>query len=118
MAVNGIGGLFFRSADPEARAAWYQEHLGVSAGQTELWQQEAGITVFAPFPKETDYFEGDQTFMLNFRVDDVEALAARLDASGIPVERRDEWTGTEYGTFVRIHDPEGLPIELWEPPSA
>jgi glyoxylase I family protein len=116
--VTGIGGLFFRSRDPEARAAWYRKHLGISAGHDGIWQQEAGMTVFAPFPADSDYFPADQQFMLNLRVADVEQLAARLEASGIPVERRDEWNTTDYGTFARIHDPEGLAIELWEPPAS
>lgn len=115
MPVTGIGGLFFRSRDPEARAAWYREHLGIDAGQAAVWQQEAGMTVFAPFPADTDYFAADQAFMLNLRVTDLDALAADLAATGIPVERRDEWE-TEYGRFARIHDPEGLAIELWELP--
>lgn len=117
MTVSGIGGLFFRSRDPEARAAWYREHLGIAAGHDGIWQQEAGMTVFAPFPADSDYFAADQSFMLNLRVDDIEDLASKLLAAGVPVERRDEWTGTEYGTFARIHDPEGLPIELWQPPT-
>lgn len=117
MTVTGIGGLFFRSRDPDARAAWYREHLGVQAGHDGIWQQESGMTVFAPFKADSDYFAADQAFMLNLRVAGIEALAAKLEASGIPVERRAEWTGTEYGTFARIHDPEGLPIELWEPPA-
>jgi glyoxylase I family protein len=115
VGVTGIGGLFFRSRDPEARTAWYREHLGIEAGQAAVWQQEAGMTVFAPFPSDTDYFGADQAFMLNLRVTGLDALAAKLVAAGIAVERREEWTGTEYGSFARIHDPEGLPIELWEP---
>ncbi|UFS58631.1 VOC family protein [Subtercola endophyticus] len=118
MTVTAIGGLFFRSRDPEARAAWYREHLGIEAGQTDVWQQEAGPTVFAPFPADTDYFAADQPFMLNLRVTELDALATALAASGIAVERRPEWSATEYGSFARIHDPEGLPIELWEPPAA
>jgi glyoxylase I family protein len=55
--------------------------------------------------------------MLNLRVTGIAELAERLASAGIAVERRDEWTDTEYGTFVRIHDPEGLPIELWQPPA-
>jgi catechol 2,3-dioxygenase-like lactoylglutathione lyase family enzyme len=114
--VTGIGGIFFRSKDPEARSAWYREHLGIGAGHDGLWQQEAGITVFAPFAADSDYFGADQQFMLNFRVSDIDQLTARLEASGIPVERREEWNTEEYGTFARIHDPEGLAIELWQPP--
>lgn len=115
MGVNGIGGLFFRSRDPEARAAWYRDHLGIDAGQDALWQQDAGMTVFAPFPADSDYFAADQ-FMLNLRVDDLSALVVGLEAAGVPVERRAEWEATEYGSFARVHDPEGLPIELWQPP--
>jgi predicted enzyme related to lactoylglutathione lyase len=114
MGVTGIGGLFFRSRDPAARAAWYKEHLGIDAGSTSVWMQEAGMTVFAPFAADTDYFPADQSFMLNLRVEGLDALVAELKAAAIAVERRDEWN-TEYGCFARIHDPEGLPIELWEP---
>ncbi|KRC47277.1 glyoxalase [Leifsonia sp. Root227] len=117
MPVTGIGGLFFRSGDPDARAAWYKEHLGIDAGQASVWQQEAGMTVFAPFPADSDYFAADQAFMLNLRVTELDALAASLEAAGIQVERKDEWTNTEYGSFARIHDPEGLAIELWQPPN-
>jgi glyoxylase I family protein len=117
MTVTGIGGLFFRSRDPDARAAWFKEHLGIDAGHSAIWNQQAGMTVFAPFKADSDYFAADQAFMLNLRVEGIEALVAKLEAADIAVERRDEWTGTEYGTFARIHDPEGLPIELWEPPA-
>ena len=113
MTVTGIGGLFFRSRDPEARAAWYKEHLGIDAGSTSVWQQEAGMTVFAPFAHDTDYFPADQGFMLNLRVTELDAMAEKLEAAGIPVERRAEWE-TDYGRFALIIDPEGLPIELWE----
>lgn len=116
MDVTGIGGIFFRSRDPEARAAWYREHLGIEAGHDGIWQQQAGMTVFAPFPSDSDYFAPDQSFMLNLRVTELDALAATLEASGISVERRAEWE-TDHGCFARIHDPEGLPIELWEPPA-
>ena len=75
------------------------------------------MTVFAPFPADSDYFAADQQFMLNLRVTRLDEMAAKLEASGIPVERRDEWNTADFGNFARIHDPEGLPIELWEPPS-
>lgn len=116
--VSGIGGIFFRSRDPEGRAAWYREHLSIGAGHDHIWQQEAGPTVFAPFRADSDYFSEEHAFMVNLRVSDLESLAARLEASGIAVERRDEWNTDDYGTFARIHDPEGLPIELWQPPAA
>lgn len=116
MAVTGIGGLFFRSRDPETRAQWYRDHLGIEAGADSIWQQEEGMTVFAPFPADSDYFDGGQPFMLNLRVSALDELAVSLEAAGVEVEHRAEWE-TEYGRFVRIHDPEGLPIELWELPA-
>jgi predicted enzyme related to lactoylglutathione lyase len=112
--ATGIGGVFFRAKDTGALAAWYKEHLGV----TGYWQQEAGMTVFAPFKQETDYFPADKQWMINFRVDDLDALIAQLAAAGIPVETRpDEWDTPETGRFARIHDPEGNQLELWEPPA-
>ncbi|WP_285116738.1 VOC family protein [Leifsonia sp. fls2-241-R2A-40a] len=115
MGVTGIGGLFIRSRDPEARAAWYREHLGIDAGSDAIWRQDAGMTVFAPFPADSDYFAADQPVMLNLRVTELDQLVVALESAGIAVERRPEWDG-EYGRFARIHDPEGLPIELWETP--
>ncbi|GAA1138102.1 VOC family protein [Ornithinicoccus hortensis] len=117
MGVVGIGGLFFRSKDPDARAAWYREHLGIDAGQTSVWEQSAGGTVLAPFPADSGYFPADQQFMLNLRVDDLDALTDRLEAAGIDVERVVDDGDAGYGLFARIYDPEGLPIELWQPPS-
>ena len=119
MAVTGIGGLFFRATDPTALAAWYLEHLGVGAHAGQfLWDQQAGPTVFAPFKADTDYFPPDRQWMLNLRVDDIEGLKASLAAAGIEVITKAEWDASpEIGRFARIHDPEGNPIELWEPPA-
>ncbi|MBA8815426.1 catechol 2,3-dioxygenase-like lactoylglutathione lyase family enzyme [Microbacterium halimionae] len=114
MSVTGIGGIFFRSRDPETRAAWYREHLGIEAGSESIWQQQEGPTIFAPFPADSDYFSADQPFMLNLRVTDLDALVLSLEAAGIVVERREEWDAAGFGRFARLHDPEGLPIELWE----
>jgi catechol 2,3-dioxygenase-like lactoylglutathione lyase family enzyme len=116
MPVTGIGGLFFRSQNPEARTTWYRDHLGIEAGQESVWEQQAGMTVFAPFPAETDSIAAGQQFMLNLRVTDLDALAASLEADGIAVERRSEWDDAGYGRFARITDPEGLQVELWEAP--
>jgi predicted enzyme related to lactoylglutathione lyase len=109
----GIGGLFFRSADTKALAQWYETHLGV----TDHWDTSAGMTVFAPFKQETDYFPATKQWMINFRVDDIDGLMAQLKAAGIPVETRNEWDTPETGRFARIVDPEGNQIELWQPPA-
>ena len=116
--VTGIGGVFFRARDPERLVAWYAEHLGIvaPAANVQPWRQDAGFTVFAPFPLETDYFPPDRSFMLNFRVDDLDAMLEKLRAAGIEAETRAEWDGP-HGRFARIHDPEGNPVELWEPPA-
>ncbi len=112
----GIGGLFFRSKDPKALAAWYQTHLGIGEPPYGLWTQEAGPTVFAPFAETTDYFGRDsQQWMINLRVGNLDAMIAQLQAAGIAVETRPEWDSPEVGRFARIHDPEGNPVELWQP---
>lgn len=113
--VVGIGGVFFRAADPAALAAWYETHLGIADLHKSVWQQEAGMTIFGPFSDKTDYFgRPEQQWMINFRVDDLDGMIADLKASGIAVETRAEWD-SEVGRFARIHDPEGNPVELWEP---
>lgn len=114
--VRGIGGLFFRARDPEQLTAWYRDVLGIESFTEAIWQQTAGPTVFAPFAEDADYFgRSEQQFMVNFRVDDLDTMIDELEAAGIAVETRAEWN-SEAGRFARIHDPEGNPIELWEPP--
>ena len=118
MHVTGVGGLFFRARDPEALQAWYGQHLGIGpVGDTWTWAQQAGPTVFMPFTHDTDYFPADRPWMLNLRVQEIDALLDKLRAAGIAVETRAEWDSPETGRFARIQDPEGLPIELWEPPA-
>jgi predicted enzyme related to lactoylglutathione lyase len=113
MPVTGIGGLFFRATDPESLSAWYRTHLGIDPG---VWQQEAGPTVFVPFPDATDYFPAGKQWMLNLRVTALDTLLDELAAAGIAIERNAEWDTPETGRFARIADPEGNAIELWEPP--
>ncbi len=113
--VTGIGGVLFRARDPKALAAWYEEHLGIDDINRSVWRQQAGATVFAPFSQSTDYFgRPEQQWMLNFRVDDLDAMIDQLQRAGIAVETRAEWD-SEVGRFARIHDPEGNPVELWQP---
>jgi glyoxylase I family protein len=116
--VLGIGGFFFRSRDPAALARWYNEHLGVSpvptSYQQKPWQQEAGFTVFNPFPDTTKYFGSqEKVWLLNFRVRSLHRMVAQLERAGIKV-KVDPQTYPN-GRFARLHDPEGNPIELWEP---
>lgn len=111
--ATGIGGIFFRSQDTKALAQWYETHLGIP----EFWTQQAGFTVFSPFQQSSDYFPSDKQWMINLRVDDLDGMIAQLKAAGIAIETRpDEWDSYETGRFARIYDPEGNPIELWEPP--
>jgi predicted enzyme related to lactoylglutathione lyase len=116
--VTGIGGVFFRARDPKALAQWYQDHLGVfvtpQSSTDPVWNQQAGPTAFSPFPEKTNYF-GDSTkqWMINFRVPDLDKMSRQLEAAGIAVKV--DPTTYPNGRFARIHDPEGNPIELWQP---
>ena len=121
MPVLGIGGLFFRSADPEALAAWYKEHLGVGAGCNAsgngnpddwYWQTEGGPTVFAPFKASSDDLDpAAAAFMINFRVDDLDSFIEELKGKGVEVLGSQ---AEEYGKFAWILDCDGIKLELWE----
>tara|TARA_R110002126_G_scaffold291640_1_gene454704 strand:- start:40336 stop:40767 length:432 start_codon:yes stop_codon:yes gene_type:complete len=119
--VLGIGGVFFRAGDPRALARWYDRHLGVGEAPTDYdapcWQQNAGPTVFAPFEQGTDYFGAtSQQWMINFRVHNLDAMVAQLRSADITVEIDEETYPN--GRFARLCDPEGNPIQLWEPSGA
>ncbi len=118
MAVTGIGGFFFRARDPQALQGWYATHLGVGSAPYGAWDTLSGPSVFAPFAADTDYFAADRQWMLNLRVDDLDALTAALRTAGIEVITRPEWDMPGVGRFARIHDPEGNPVELWQPDPA
>lgn len=116
--VTGFGGFFFRSKDPAALLKWYEDNLGVAPPPQDYggkpWRQEGGTTVFAPFAMDTTYFgRPEQQWMLNFRVRNLGAMIAQLRAAGIEVKPDPETYPN--GRFARLYDPEGNPIELWEP---
>lgn len=117
--VLGIGGVFFKARDPKALATWYREHLGVpvEAGQTyaNIVSSAAGEqTVWSTFPTDTTYFGPNSAgLMINYRVQNLDAILAQLRAAGIPVE--DKVDDYDYGRFGWATDPEGNRFELWEP---
>jgi predicted enzyme related to lactoylglutathione lyase len=124
--VTGIGGIFLRSRDPKALAAWYAANLGVQlndwGGAQFLWSDEVppttGSTAWSTFPADTTYFgpgtpAGPQQVMINYRVDDLDALLTQLAAAGVPIDpKRDE---ASFGKFAWITDPDGNRVELWQP---
>jgi glyoxylase I family protein len=111
MKVTGIGGFIFRAKDPDALAAWYKKNLGIDRNK---WEQQAGPTAFAPLSADTDYLKKSQSFMLNFRVDDIDGMLKKLKANKVKVVKEaEEYAGM--GRFASIEDPEGNKIELWEP---
>ena len=115
--VLGIGGLFFRSQDPAALARWYEQNLGISLtpknSEDPVWRQQEGETVFEPSPATTSYFGNpEKQWMVNFRVRDLDAMVAQLKGAGIEVSLPEAYP---QGRFARLHDPEGNPIELWQP---
>ena len=123
--VLGIGGVFFRSDDPDGLNAWYEKHLGLTrcgGGGPVLfpWRHadadRTGMTVWSLFPKDTEYFGPTKpAFMVNYIVDDVDGMLAALRAAGARVDERRE--DSEYGRFGWVTDPEGNRIELWQPPT-
>jgi len=119
--VTGIGGIFFKCEDPKKMNEWYAQNLGLpvqSWGTMFKWREvddpeKKGTTVWSPFKSDTKYFEpSKKDYMINYRVDDLEALVAQLRADGVTFI--DELVSSDYGKFVHILDPEGNAIELWE----
>ena len=122
--VTGIGGVFLKARDPKALGAWYKETLGIPLrddGQWALLQwreredpERVGTTVWSLFPSDTTYFApGQATFMINYRVRDLDRMLARLRALGVAVDSK---VAEEFnGKFAWVVDPEGNKIELWEP---
>jgi len=120
--VTGIGGIFFKCKDPKNVREWYQTHLGLNTnqyGSVFEWYQGAdstkkGFSQWSPFKETTKYFEpSTKEFMINYRVENLEALVEELKKEGVTVT--DTLQTVDYGKFVHIMDIEGNKIELWEP---
>jgi predicted enzyme related to lactoylglutathione lyase len=122
--VTGIGGIFFKARDPVTLRAWYQEHLGIDVqewgGAAFTWtdaegKPTAGTTVWTISEAESNYFApSTASFMVNYRVADLQALVAALKAEGCHVLEKIE--ESEYGKFAWVMDPEGNKVELWQSP--
>lgn len=120
--VTGIGGIFFRASKPKEIMDWYGENLGLALnGYGSSFEfrnanrpDEINYLQWSPFDEKTDYFDpSKKEFMINYRVQHIEALVEKLKQNGVEVV--DEITQYDYGKFVHIMDPEGNKIELWEP---
>jgi catechol 2,3-dioxygenase-like lactoylglutathione lyase family enzyme len=121
--VTGLGGVFLKADEPERMYQWYEKHLGLAREQGVVlfhWRQagdpeKPGMTVWSLFPRDSKYFDPSKaSFMINFRVADLDGLLDALRAEGVTVEKRED---SEYGRFAWILDPEGNRVELWEPPA-
>lgn len=121
--VTGIGGIFFKSKDPAQLRDWYRKHLGIEAetwGAQLHWRDDPrnseAYTVWSPFANDTKHFDPSHaSFMINYRVDDLDWLLTQLRAEGVEVDPKVE--ESEYGKFAWIMDPEGNRVELFEPPA-
>lgn len=117
--ATGIGGIFFKVDDPAATREWYRRHLGLTTddyGTSFEWHhadapERKGFSLWSPFSRDSDYF--DAPYMINLRVENLDALLARLRADGVRV--LGEIETQDYGRFVHIEDGNGARIELWEP---
>ena len=121
--VTGIGGVFFKAKDPKALGEWYRTHLGMNVqewgGAVFRWADDnpggAGTTAWNLFKDDTSYFAPSaSSFMVNYRVEDLHALLAKLREEGCNVDEKVE--ESEYGKFGWVIDPEGNKLELWQPP--
>jgi predicted enzyme related to lactoylglutathione lyase len=119
--VTAIGGVFVKCDDPKAQRDWYANHLGLKVddyGTSFEWRKsdnpdEKGYSVWSTFNKDTDYFEpSKKEFMINFRVEDLDALLIELKKEGVEIVG--EMQVFEYGKFAHVMDPEGNKIELWQ----
>jgi catechol 2,3-dioxygenase-like lactoylglutathione lyase family enzyme len=114
--ITGLGGIFYKVVDVEKTSAWYRDMLGIGGefGATFPFAADTreGFAIHSPFKAATDYFApSEAAFMVNFRVDDLDAFVAGLEAKGIPILGRQE---EPYGRFAWILDCDGIKIELWQ----
>ncbi len=118
--VTGLGGIFYKVADPEATKAWYRDTLGVGGDYGAMFgfsdDRSDGFALLSPFAADSDYFAPSEApFMVNLRVDDLDAMVADLAAKGVAIlGRQDE----DYGRFAWILDCDGIKIELFEQAAA
>ena len=118
--VTGVGGIFIKARDPKALREWYTRHLGITiesyGGTAFPWNEENGVTVWSIMPETSTYFDPSTArFMVNYRVENLEALLAVLRQEGCDVDSKTDFS--EFGKFGWVMDPEGNRIELWEPPA-
>jgi hypothetical protein len=122
--ILGIGGVFFKSANRDQMREWYSKHLGLAdKGQGVMlpWRehddpQKEHVTVWTIFPTSTDYIPATQPLMVNYIVDDLDALLERLEQEGVKIDAKR--MNESYGRFAWIYDQDGNKIELWQPASA
>ncbi|NJN41296.1 MAG: VOC family protein [Flammeovirgaceae bacterium] len=120
--VTGIGGIFFKSKNPDQTKEWYGKNLGLSISEygssfefrNANRPDEINYLQWSTFDQDTKYFDpSTKEFMINYRVQNIEGLVRQLKANGVTVV--DEIETYDYGKFVHIMDPDGNKIELWEP---
>ena len=119
--ILGIGGVFSKSANRDQMREWYAKHLGLAdkgGGVMLPWRErddpkKEHFTVWTVFPSSTDYFPATQPFMVNYIVDDLDALLDRLKQEGVKID--DKRMNESYGRFAWIYDSDGNKIELWQP---
>lgn len=123
--VLGIGGIFFKTADPKATRAWYAHHLGLEVNDWGCTFESRAIDnperleqlQWSPFDLETKYFEpSSKDFMINYRVQNIEALVEQLRNAGVNI--LDNIEDTDFGKFVHLIDADGNKLELWEAPQS
>jgi len=123
--VIGIGGVLFKSPDHQRLTAWYRDNLGIASGAygaTFKWRAHEQpavehLTAWNVFDGKTKYFDPSTApFMINYIVDDLDALLARVPRTGLNAEIKRE--DADYGRFAWIFDADGNKVELWEPPKS